>query len=306
MSNNPVLPPVQRRDLLQRIGIGAMGATAASALGATTLIMSSSPAAAWQPTDVEILNFALNLEYLEAEYYMRAVTGSGLPSNMVTGAGTQGKVTGGSAVNFKFPLVKGFAQRIAADEVAHVTFLRTALGSQAVAEPSIDFQSSFNTLATAAGLIQSGGTFDPFADDLSFLLGAYVFEDVGVTAYAGAAPLLTNAANVGYAARILGTEGYHAGAIRGILSEVRQGKATDAISAVRQKLSGVQDYGTDLDAGTTATSYEYNISNVDQNGLSFSRTAGQVLAIVYGGGKSGGLFYPSGVNGTISQATVAS
>jgi hypothetical protein len=293
---------VERRGLLGSVGVGIAGA----ALGGAGLTLTSTPAAAWTYNDAEILNFALNLEYLEAEYYMRALTGSGLPSSMTSGSGTQGKVTGGAAVKFRFPLVHGFAKRIAADEVAHVAFLRKALGSDAVAEPSIDLESSFNTLAAAAGLIQSGGTFDPFADDLSFLLGAFIFEDVGVTAYAGAAPLLTNAANVGYAARILGTEGYHAGALRGILSEVRQGKATDAIAALRQKLSGVQDSGTDIDSGSSSTSFEYNISDVDSNGLALARTTGQVLAIVYGGGKTGGLFYPSGVNGSINTATPAS
>jgi ferritin-like protein len=165
-----------------------------------------------------------------------------------------------------------------------------------LAEPAIDLATSFTALAIAAGLIQQAQTFDPFADDTSFMLGAYVFEDVGVTAYAGAAGLLTPA-SVKYAARILGTEGYHAGTIRGYLSEIGQGQATDAISAVRRQLSGVRDFGTDAQGNA------YNISNVNRNGLSFARTAGQVLAIVYGGGTNSGLFFPNGVNGTIATAT---
>ncbi len=209
-------------------------------------------------------------------------------------------MTGGYQVPFKSHAVAGYGAKIAADEMEHVQFLRQALGADAVAEPTIDLQTSFTTLAVAAGLIQQGQTFDPFADDLSFMLGAFIFEDVGVTAYAGAAGLLTNPSDVTYAAQILAIEGYHAGAIRAYLSARRQGQATDAIATLRQQLSGVTDYGTD------AQGFKYNISDDSNMGLAFTRTAGQVLAIVYGGGTTSGLFYPDGVNGTITTATPAS
>ena len=287
---------VGRRGLTRRVALGAAGASAVGALGAAGLGVPGQPASAQAVSDADIFNFALNLEYLEAEFYVRAVTGSGIPPELTGGAGTQGSVTGGSAVPFQNPAVAGYARRIADDELGHVRVIRAVLGAAAVAEPAIDLQSSFTTLAIAAGLIQQGETFDPFADDLSFLLGAYVFEDVGVTAYAGAANLLSAPTSVKYAARILGVEGYHAGAIRASLSAMRQGAATDAISAVRAQLSGVQDFGTDAQGNA------YNITDVNSVGLAFTRTAGQVLSIVYGGGANSGLFFPDGVNGAITTA----
>ena len=243
-------------------------------------------------TDTDILNFALNLEYLEAEYYLRATTGMGLTAADTSGAGTQGTVTGGSAVPFLSKKIADLAAEIAANEKDHVEFLRAALGSSAVAEPSIDLYNSFNTAAVAAGL---GESFNPFENDLTFLLGAYIFEDVGVTAYAGAAPLITSKTYLGAAADILAVEAYHAGSIRTLLYELHQEVATAKISALRAAASMAAD-----DQGVSLNKM-INIFPVDANGLAFNRTTTQVLNIVYLGGASANYgFFPQGLNGTIT------
>jgi hypothetical protein len=209
--------------------------------------------------------------------------------------GTTGNVIGGAAVTFQSSTIQQFAKKISIDEQAHVRFLRSALGSAAVARPTIDLYNSFNTLAVAAGLIQAGQTFNPFADDVSFLLGAYVFEDVGVTAYNGAAPLIQSKTYLGAAASILAVEAYHAGNIRTVLFEKGQGPATVAISAVRAALSGAND-----DQGVVMNGLP-NITPTDVNALAFSRTTAQVLNIVYAGGASGNYgFFPQGLNGAIA------
>ena len=281
-----------RRNLLKTVGLGVAGTAALAATGVASLGFGSTPAMAQTDTDIEVFNFALNLEYLEAEFYLRAVTGTGLPASLTGGAAT---VTGGSLVPFQNTAIAYFAQKIAVDELAHVTFIRTVLGAMAVPEPNLDLSTSFTTLAIAAGLIAPGQTFNPFASETNFLLGAYIFEDVGVTAYGGAAASLS-AAVLPYAASILAVEGYHAGGIRTRLSEIGGSAATDLISALRQKLSGVGDNGCNYESNPA------NFTNVDSNGQSYRRTPAQVLSIVYGGGTSSGLFFPNGMNGAITVA----
>jgi hypothetical protein len=241
-------------------------------------------------TDADVLNFALNLEYLEAEYYLRATTGSGLTA---TDAGTgAGAVTGGSAVPFATPAFQQYAQEIAADELAHVQFLRSALGTAAVSRPVIDLQASFNAAASAAGI---GPAFNPFADEVSFLLGAFVFEDVGVTAYKGGARLLANKDYLEAAAGILGVEAYHAGVVRTILYQIGGAAITNA-----QKISDLRDSaaGSEKDQGITVGG-SANIVPTDSNGIAYSRSTTEVLSIVYLGGTGSGGFFPNGLNGTI-------
>lgn len=75
-------------------------------------------------SDSAILNFALNLEYLEAEFYSHAVTGQGLPDSMTGGTGQSGPVDGGREVMFQSSSVRQFATEIARDEQEHVAFFR--------------------------------------------------------------------------------------------------------------------------------------------------------------------------------------
>ena len=259
--------------------------------------------------DVDILNFALNLEYLEAQFYSYATTGSGLPQSQLSGTGTQGSVTGGRQVAFTDPVVAAYAKEIAGDETNHVRFLRNTLGSDAVAQPALDIgtkaDGAFSSAARAAGLIGPGQSFDPYASDENFLLGAFIFEDVGVTAYKGAAPLINSAAYLEAAAGILAAEAYHAGLIRTVL----YGKgmqapslidATEAISNARDSLDGPDD----LDQGVRGSNGASNIVPTDDDSIAFSRSAGQVLDIVYltnmAAAKGG--FFPKGVNGTINMS----
>lgn len=251
-----------RRTFIKNVGLAGMGVAVGAAVeGCSNSSISNAQSPAVPETDV--LNFALNLEYLEAEFYSMAVTGTLLNSSVTGGAS---KATGGAKVTFTDLRIADIAAEINADESLHVKFLRSALGASAVAEPTI------NLNALGIG----------FATQAQFLTLARAFEDTGVSAYAGAATLLSGN-NLQAAAQILATEAYHAGNLR--LEVVQNSITVPALDS--------------QDVPPT----KQHFFPTDSNALAIKRTTSQVLAIVYAnsaaGTKSGG-FFPNGVNGNIN------
>lgn len=274
-------------------------------------------------TDADVLNFALQLEYLEGNYYSYAVSGRGIPSDLQGGSGAQGAVITGSgegsarAVKFSDEVVQQYAREIAADELGHIGFLRKTLGSAAVAQPAINLSGSasvtigngtavgaFTAAARAAGVVGQNDIFDPFANDESFLIGSYLLTDVGVTAYRGSARLITNKVFLEASAGILATECYHDGVIRSELW--RRGLTVPTIYSRIKQISDARDgldgsTETDQDIGNATTA---NLVPTDAGGLVLGRTAPQVLNVVFqnkAAVQAGG-FFPAGVNGTIRSS----
>jgi rubrerythrin len=168
---------ITRGDALRRAVLGGgalmggsalLGAMPGSAMGAVTRATAG---------DVDILNFALTLEYLEAAFYAEAVS--------------MGKLMGEP---------KMFAMVVAKDEDAHVTFLKGALGSKAVKKPKFDFQGTTGKQAT-------------------FLSTAMALEDTGVSAYAGAAPMIANKKTLAAALSVHSVEARHAAWVRQIIGQ---------------------------------------------------------------------------------------
>ncbi|MGH9633526.1 MAG: ferritin-like domain-containing protein [Candidatus Angelobacter sp.] len=251
---------INRRNFIRNLGITGVAIAGSNLLAGCG---SSTIASAAGPAESDVLNFALNLEYLEAEFYLFATTGAGLSAGD-TGAAT-GPTTGGSKVTFTDPRLADIAAEITFDEQQHVRFLRSALGAAAVPKPAINL-----------------AALGPFTNDTQFLTLSRAFEDTGVSAYSGAATLLSGN-NLQAAAQILATEALHTGNIR--LKVVQAGLSLAPIDALDKPPSGAQYF------------------NVDQNALAIKRTPSQVLAIVYAASTPGttkGGFFPNGVNGVIN------
>jgi len=287
--------PTDRRRFLKAAGLAGLGTVGASALTG----LDTAAAAAAAPSDAAVLNFALNLEYLEAEFYLNAVFGRGLDASMTTGKGDRGPVVGGRQVNFSSRTIRQYAREIAHDEMHHVRFLRNQLGSAKVSRPKIDIKNSFTAAAQAAGLIGPNQTFDPYANENNFLLAAYIFEDVGVTAYKGAAPLIQNKTFLEAAAGILAVEAYHAATIRTSLYEKDLQGPARKISNARDSLDGSSERDQGIGSMKRA-----NIVPTNANGIARSRSAEWVLNVVYLTDKKArrGGFFPQGVNGPINTS----
>jgi len=278
-----------RRNALQ-IGLGAV-------LGSTAGLGKVSPAFAQSEiSDEDIFQFALNLEYMETEYYLRGTTGKGIDAE---DAGSDpGEVNGGHEVKFKSEAIRQFGEELAQNELAHVRFYRKTLGEAAVSRPTIDFEAGFKAAAKAAGL---GENFDAFENDMTFLLGGMLFEDVGVTAYAGAAPLIKKREFLAAAAGILAVEAYHMGMARSNLFRMGEEarKAANALSDARDKIDSPEDKDQGIEVEGKA-----NVVPSTKDGIAFTRTPQEVLRIVYltdkDGTESGG-FYPNGMNGKIKS-----
>ncbi len=318
-------------------------AGAGAAVAATTLAGCSNGSPAVTPatqtyyTDADILNYALNLEYAEAEFYLRAATGSGLAAGNITAGSaspyqTVGAVTTSVTINgVSTPYVQQvpnlttaqqqILNEIAYEEQQHVIFLRAALGTSAIPRPALDL-TFFGTLAMVAGITTVAygtGGFTPYDNFNDFLIGSFVFEDVGVTAYSGAAPLISAAGvAAGYltaAAGILAVEAYHAAYVRTALTGISIANNSNALIGIANKVEALRQTLTVGASGSVETALTLPTSSSTPSAIvaasvsgavGFARTPNQVHHIVYGnpavGAKSGG-FFPNGTNSVFATTT---
>ena len=273
-----------RRTLLAKASTVGLGAAALTAFAGR-------PAEAAAATVADVLNFALNLEYLEAEFYTYALMGHGI-NGVSTPYGTiQGNpnaVTGGAVptpaadlqeVSFPDAISQGVAEQITLDEQSHVALLQSVLGDLAIPEPYIN-------LGAADGMLPANAT-----SFQRFLALGRAFEDTGVSAYSGGSTLLrSNTSALQYGAQILAVEAYHASQLRLLIAQNGLAVAkTDPLDVVPPPAQG---------------GFFFNV----RNALAVTRNPSQVLGIVYGAstptkfapaGVTHGGFFPNGVNGTI-------
>ncbi|MGH2917151.1 MAG: ferritin-like domain-containing protein [Solirubrobacteraceae bacterium] len=168
---------LDRGDFIKKGVLAGGGLLATSALFAPILSSAEAKISTKKQSvrnDIKILNYALTLEYLEAAFYKQAV------ANRAYGAS---------------PLLKRFAEVVAAHETKHVDFLKVALGTKAITSPKFDFK-------------------DTVTDPAKFAATAQVLEDTGVTAYLGQVANIKQGAVLKAAGTIATVEARHAAWIR--------------------------------------------------------------------------------------------
>lgn len=223
------LDPEITRDLTEGLrsngseGDGFSGLVARAALISVPIALAATArkafAQAIPQNVVDVLNFALTLEYLENDFYIAGLAASSLID----------------------PADLSIFQTIQMHEQTHVDFLETTLGAQAITKPTFDFT--------------AGGSFDPFNDYPTFRLLAQAFEDTGVRAYKGQAPALINDdVFLTAALTIHSVEGRHAARIRRLngLQGWIPGAQADAPAPVAPVYAG-EDTITQLDINIMTT-----------------------------------------------------
>ena len=156
-----------RRSFLKYATLVGVGGSLAAALP----ISNAFAASAFGDGDLGILNYALTLEYLEADFYKQ-----GVAANIL-----------GDDAKYITP--------IAAHEQAHVDALTATVKKVG------------GTPAPLPKFVYPTGTF---TDKATFLKTASVFEETGVKAYHGQVTLVKDGAILGAAASIAGVESRHA------------------------------------------------------------------------------------------------
>lgn len=228
----------------------------------------------------DVLNFALRLEYLEAEFYDQ-----GLGKTGATGAtAVQTALRAGfSATNL------AALDLIRTDEAKHVAFLRGVLGTNAIAAPAA------NTFDFTGGKGSAGGPFATvFTSADTFLAVSQALEDTGVRAYKGGAPYLaSNDVALTAALNIHSVEARHASRIRtmrraGATNNMASGTAaagtaiSDRSASPKSWISG-NDNGGPVPAQTAAVYAEgiapsYTPSNINFPGEENIIQAGVTLS----------------------------
>jgi hypothetical protein len=253
-----LMDPTEEARLFARRDAIKAGVYAGLAMGSLPMVLAAmaktAGAQGTAPTVTEVLNFALKLEYLEAEFY-----------NIATGATSSAMYAGTNQV---FTAAnhppKAVFDEIAKHENAHVTVLKGALGANAVAKPNFDFTGGHG--ATDGSGKFNGPFADVFSNPATFLALAQAFEDTGVRAYKGGARyLISSIPALETALQIHSIEARHASKVRRIRGEKGwiTGKA-NTLPAAAQAVYG---------AGSPAADYPAE-DNVTQAGVNVSTLAG--------------------------------
>ncbi|KAK6146247.1 hypothetical protein DH2020_020116 [Rehmannia glutinosa] len=287
-------------------------------------------------SDVDLLEFPLNLEYLEAEFFSWGALGRGLDSfapNLTMGGPPPIGVTKAKLS----PVIKDIIAQFALQEFGHLRFTLNSLYSldnschspftrllaiqktvPGFPRPLLNLSAaSFATVMNNAFEKPLEPPFDPYANDINYLLASYVIPYVGLTGYVGANPKLQSPTSRRLVAGLLGVESGQDAVLRALLYErafvkvypyeITVAEFTNKISSLRNKLGkrGLKDEGLIVKPIQGAEGkIPGNVLVGDQYSLSFGRTPEEILRIVYGTGKEDkpGGFYPKGGDGKIAKS----
>ncbi|KAK4424625.1 Desiccation-related protein PCC13-62 [Sesamum alatum] len=264
--------------------------------------------------DIDPMQFAQNLEHLEADYFLWSALGYGL--DVVAPELTMGgpPPIGAQKANLDRQ-TRCIIEEFGYQEVGHLRALKTTVGG--IPRPLMDLSAkNFARVFDEAFGYELEPPFDPYRNSLSYMLASYVIPYVGLVSYVGTNPRLIGFKTKGLLGGLLGVEAGQDAVIRHYLYE----RATEVvepynhtvavftiqISKLRNRLAmcGIKDEGIFVPPCLGAENRtESNVLSADYNSLSYARTPPEVLRMVYGTGNEHvpGAFFPEGGNGRIAK-----
>ncbi|XP_024994009.1 desiccation-related protein PCC13-62-like [Cynara cardunculus var. scolymus] len=264
--------------------------------------------------DIDLLEFPLNLEYFEAEYFSFGSMGMGLDTIQPDLTAGGPPPVGAKKANLS-SLVNDIITQFAYQEVGHLRAIKKMV--EGFPRPLLNLsEESFATVMNDACGEDLSPPFDPYANDINYLISCYVIPYVGLTGYVGANPKLQSPLSRKLVAGLLGVESGQDAVIRSLLYERAKEKVspyemtvaefTGKISGLRNKLgkNGVKDEGLVVSRDEGAEKkIEGNVLAGDEDSLAYGRTPREILRIVYGSGAEHvpGGFYPNGGDGAIAK-----
>ncbi|CAH1417406.1 unnamed protein product [Lactuca virosa] len=265
-------------------------------------------------SDTKLLEFPLNLEYLECEFFLFGSLGRGLDQIQPNLTGGGPPPIGVRQANLS-ALIKDVITQFGYQEVGHIRAIKSTI--RGFPRPLLNLsEAAFANVMNSAFGEPLYPPFDPYANDMNYLLASYVIPYVGLTGYVGANPYLLSPVAKKLVAGLLGIEAGQDAVIRTLLYKRKTERVipynytvaefTNRISELRNELghTGIRDEGLIVPRYLGAEGrVTGNILSGDKNSLSYSRTPRQILRIVYENGNEHypGGFYPRGANGTIAR-----
>ncbi|KAI3961221.1 hypothetical protein MKX01_035807 [Papaver californicum] len=244
------------------------------------------------PEDVHFLQFALNLEHLEADYFLFGALGYGLDQVAPELAMGGPPPKGAKKANLD-ELANRIIEEFGYQEVGHLRVIKSTVGG--IPRPLLDLSASnLATIMDNAFGHHLEPPFDPYANSINYMLSSYVIQYVGLTGYVGMNPFLN-----GYKIKRTSQELVHP-------YNYTVAEFTERISKLKNNLGrcGIKDEGVtvpmNLGAENRTTS---NVLSAMHDSKSYGRTPAEILRIVYGTGNEHvpGGFLPNGGDGKIAR-----
>ncbi|KAL2469171.1 Uncharacterized protein Fot_50747 [Forsythia ovata] len=264
--------------------------------------------------DIDLMQFALNLEHLEADFFLYSALGYGLDKvapYLVMGGPPP---IGAQKANLDF-LTHNIITEFGFQEVGHLRAIKTTVGG--FPRPQLDLSpKNFAKFFNEAFGYELVPPFNPYRDSLNFMLASYVIPYVGLLGYVGTNPNINGCVTKRLLAGLLGVESGQDAYIRGYLYERANevvfpynytvAEFTIRASELRNRLAmcGIKDEGILVPPQLGAENRtESNLLSANYNSLSYGRTPAEILRIVYSTGDEHvpGGFFPEGANGRIAR-----